>query len=881
MRRTAAHLGLVLAAVLAVGLTSGAFASFPTGNDTWGHLAKVNLLRADFPNVQWNDAWYAGSPAFAGSYPPLFHLVVLAGSVATGWAASSVIVGVGVASVIALVTGTWLTVWFVTRSRAAATAAALLLAGSPTVWSQLLVHGLYPRLLGSGLVALAAAATVRYAQTARRSWWFASVTLTTAALLTHLLLGALAVLVVAGIVVASHRAPRLWRRVVRGVVTVGTAGALAGVFWVPYALDRRPPQPLETVPPAPPLTELVWPASPSIVDSLSTLLLPTIVVLLVLAARGRAQRHVRDAVPFGVLALGVAAYSFSGHLGLHIYINAIHPQDVLVYVAYGGAVTAGVFAAAVLGPRARTALVAVTALAIPLAALQVGDAAVRTDDPAKAALEASLPADLATDRDHRVAGAHDAVTKWLNAVSTARQTRGYQAQAILEPDWQAWVEHALQDPALDAERHTVLDWWAVRWLAVFDTPANTALFADDRRYERVGSAPATVGFGPWAWYEVRDTGPIAAATSTPAVLVIGNPDAYDVVLRTLAMAGLDSADVIPVEGGTDLDRFDDRALAAFDAVVVYGDGTFDAEPLERFVRAGGGLLVEDANRTRGTPGDPWPVRATQQRATGATWRFSDEAPRWQATPFALPTTGWSVRSAGAVASWATPLARSDGAIVAAAGGLGRGRVVWTGVNLPYHARATATVDEADLFASLLQSVLPPRRPAQSVPMERLDPEHRTVDAPAGANGVLLKETWDARWRATVDGEPTPIHRAGPGFMWVPLDGPARVTVTAGRTTAELLGLGTSVLAVALLALFALGAPFDVVLGLHVVGGRRWTTSDPRPRDVRPSRPDGVARMLIRGAHHVNGPRQEARECDGDGRRAAARHLGQPRRRPAR
>ena len=118
----------------------------------------------------------------------------------------------------------------------------------------------------------------------------------------------------------------------------------------------------------------------------------------------------------------------------------------------------------------------------------------------------------------------------------------------------------------------------------------------------------------------------------------------------------------------------------------------------------------------------------------------------------------------------------------AGGEYGQGRVVWSGFNLPYHMTyQEKNVQEARLFQQALQWLFGDEStPAPSYQAEFINPEKREVTLNSGANGVLFKESYFPEWQAsfvTEDGKQSlPIYQAGPGMMYVPLDGKSPGTV---------------------------------------------------------------------------------------------------------
>src|SRR5205814_180520 len=154
------------------------------------------LLLDNFPHINWNYAWYGGLPYFHGSYPPLYHLIVAVVTRVSGADIPAVMVYVAAASLIVTCLGLYGFVRVITGERAAALVAVVLVLTSPSVWSYILEHGVYPRLLAMAFLSVAlfaCALDLRRPSGGRR---LAVVLALTAALSTHPFMGLLALVVV-------------------------------------------------------------------------------------------------------------------------------------------------------------------------------------------------------------------------------------------------------------------------------------------------------------------------------------------------------------------------------------------------------------------------------------------------------------------------------------------------------------------------------------------------------------------------------------------------------------------------------------------------------------------------------------------------------------
>ncbi len=334
-------------------------------------------------------------------------------------------------------------------------------------------------------------------------------------------------------------------------------------------------------------------------------------------------------------------------------------------------------------------------------------------------------------------------------------------------------------------------------------------------------------------YQYRAASPIVSASSAPSLLVVGDDQHYDLVLRALALSGVDSRQLIPVHGPASLDAVTPGELAAFSGVALYGakvaNPVRDALLLASFVKAGGGLFVDGAEDSAevgklvGVPGGPLPVAGlttTTVPDSGWAWTagsdpsvVASDLPDFGVPAFAN-SRGWSTQTASRLQPGAHLVLATHGRTVAAAGGFGRGRVFWEGLNLPYHLATFRSAPEATFLARALLSTMAAAPAPTSQLATYVDPQHWQVSA-TGARGVLVKEQDAPGWQATANGHRATIYPAGPGMMWIPVDsGPVQLTLRYRLSAVEKLGYTGSVATLLLGVLLLLSA------GLRARFGRR-------------------------------------------------------------
>jgi hypothetical protein len=537
----------------------------------------------------------------------------------------------------------------------------------------------------------------------------------------------------------------------------------------------------------------------------------------------------RMAVLFAVSSAAVFGYGLVGLAVPHFafYVNGLQPTDLLVYPAYllSGIVglmmeplrqAASSWIRWAFRPVTATALrVALGTLVVAAAAAGIGVTVVHTagalrpaestnaDVPRRAAL---LPAAASGQSQFRFAGAADSTTEWVNDYSSVPQTRGYDDHAALHLDWQIWLETSLKKAtAPQAERSFLLDWYAVKWV---DADAGSG---DLRQYE--GDPSAYTPLLSWQQpgidmrtYQYDQATPILSASTAPSLLVIGDDQHYDLVLRALALADVGSRQLIPVHGPASLDDVSPAMLKSFSGVALYGahvgKAARDAALLGSFVRAGGGLFVDGAEDSAevgaltGLPASPIPVAAQVETiVTDTGWDWTTYGDRslvvGDLAQFGKPayanSGGWSTHTSTRLQSWGRPVLATGGKDVVVRGALGAGKVLWEGLNLPYHVNSFRSEAEAAFLARAVLSTLPPARAVPASTATSVNAEAWRIST-AGATGILLKVQDAPGWHATVNGAKAAIYPAGPGMMWIPTGGGAlMVDVKYHMSSVEELG----------------------------------------------------------------------------------------------
>jgi hypothetical protein len=243
-----------------------------------------------------------------------------------------------------------------------------------------------------------------------------------------------------------------------------------------------------------------------------------------------------------------------------------------------------------------------------------------------------------------------------------------------------------------------------------------------------------------------------------------------------------------------IDDYSDSELAAYSSLVLFGYQYHDAstawQRLDHYVRNGGRLFVEtgwqytDPDWNLSTAYSVLPVNglgwgALDPKAGATVEGVSDPS----FGSFAYQGGGWGASGASQVRPGADALVTVGGKVVVARWSLGRGEVLWSGMNLLAHSDVSKSPDESGFIARQFAWLLgtPPPPPVSVDPTWIGDDEaHLALPPASGPTAVLFKESiapgWSAELRWPGGSSPVDIQPAEMDFMLVRLN-----SVPAGAT----------------------------------------------------------------------------------------------------
>lgn len=422
----------------------------------------------------------------------------------------------------------------------------------------------------------------------------------------------------------------------------------------------------------------------------------------------------------------------------------------------------------------------------------------------------------------------DSVGQWFNYLyPNVPQTRQYEATAIVDKDVIYWFELAAWGgdiageyyPGTYQETNFLLDWFGVKWFAVYP-PYNLDKFLPAPQfYELVYKREPTYGF------IYKDASPIISPTKVPNALLIGSAN----VFRCFAYADYDSKHIIPILGGAFIDDFTLEELSKFNSIILYGYNYHDFEKswglLQKYVENGGGLIIETGYSPEISASSiplPSPVENTIKTDFGKEWSFKNvnspitDGVDFQAFSPAVYDSGpWGVSTTRneSLRNWAKPVLWDSGHPLVVMGEYGKGRVVWSGLNLPEHISEYRNLQEALFLSKMVDWVSESNRTSlgdsSKYVVDRPNPEKVVVTLQDNFSGVLFKEFKIDNWKAYLEDSSgrrlnLEIYPAGPKFMYALIPEvtlPSKVIFEYGWSNIEYIGNLTSLTTLSLLMLY--------------------------------------------------------------------------------
>ncbi|HKZ34523.1 MAG TPA: 6-pyruvoyl-tetrahydropterin synthase-related protein, partial [Patescibacteria group bacterium] len=366
---------------------------------------------------------------------------------------------------------------------------------------------------------------------------------------------------------------------------------------------------------------------------------------------------------------------------------------------------------------------------------------------------------------------------WLNAAIGKSE----KANSSLEESWEIPRDVVMNNLLY------LLDWQAIKYIegnhssqasaAQLNPDLLTPTFLAESGVATVSGTYGQVSDGVYEWrpqgkedlrfYSLKDeyVTPILSVTNAPSLLIIGDNGAYDTMRRLFAELNLNSQYLVFVRGPKHIDDVDPSDLFQFDMVVLYGYDYHNHgkawSTIEAYLKKGGSVFIETGQEVKESdsmnlperfskdlPG-VFPVKNTVRSGMGYAWEGEIPIEEYRKdidvknfSPLDFDGEEWRISyppdGDEDVGEGAEVILRHKGVPVIIRGTNFGGKVVWSGVNFPYHIMRNHNQDELRLFTHVLEWLIPLEK---QVPVNTSivweSPEKRSIQA-SGAKGVLLK-----------------------------------------------------------------------------------------------------------------------------------------------
>lgn len=391
---------------------------------------------------------------------------------------------------------------------------------------------------------------------------------------------------------------------------------------------------------------------------------------------------------------------------------------------------------------------------------------------------------------------------------------------VLFDDWRSWITSAETDQLgekelRDQQRQSninqslfMVDWYAIRYLNTSidvvsvmmqrDFPYADYMKSDqliDRHEERPirfeGKERASYLFNFWRIKE-EFTSPIIKAVNVPTIFFVGDYEGWGNFVRALGVSNTNSRQLVPVKGPQIIEDINLKELENFDMVVLYAynyDNFNRAwDKLKNYVEKGGVVLIDTGREVKESENatllpdtqmaEILTANTLKRESLGTKWNLqvtrsviTQEIKFDQFSPLLFGEDPWKlsyVPDDSHLRSDAQVVLRQSGKPVLVTRKFGQGKVIWSGLNLPYYILNYQAVEESKLLSQIIGwgvNGLGETKPDFEV--ERISPERVRV---VGENfkGVVFKENYDSGWKAKVNGRGVKVYSAGPDVMYIPV-----------------------------------------------------------------------------------------------------------------
>lgn len=806
---------IVTGIVISMASLMGHFsADFPAGVDAYAYLTRIRIILDWFPHINWNPFWDSGVPFWIWSHPPLSMVTAALMVKVLSITPELSLVYLAAGCFVLLGLGIYGFVYHLSESRLTSLLAVILMFASPASWAWWNM-GNYTRVFGLGFFGLSLffiAGYLKFHQTGlkKEKWYYFGAVLSSGIVyMSHLLSGGF--LAVLTVFLTFLSAKELKEKIKIVIKLFLPAMALAAYWYLPLFLTGKsggrffglnPAKPIPWAYLLMPDPEKNW--NLALTPLYLSLFLPAIggLVFWLIFKGKKALPRFEFRAWLGILlfCLGNFIYNFIGHLPFYpekFYVNGFPPSSAFpAFALFFGVLTGTLIGLLVkisfsqktiyrIGAISAVLIVVLSVLTVYQPYFRKAVYELNVGDPGSLDTLSQKVIKVSPSRNYRFGTDSSFVADWFNYKYSVPQTRDYFSQGVPYPDWLSWFEKSvwfLEDNY--EETQFLLDWYGVKEFFVGEPHFKYEKFKNKDGYEVVSFKDVLHSWGTLPFYEFSQphSGPILAANNAPTVLFIGKKYDYGVFFRALGLTALDSQNLVSIKGNELIDSYSLDELRRYKAIFLYNyryrnqKKAFDL--LTNYVKDGGNVWLEVANtqeRESDNLPEIFPVSQSNEKEI-TDWNLrqgrglSLDIELKKIPPPDYEGKAWKAVFGSGLKPWAKPVFLSGEKILFAEGKLGKGQVIWSGMNFPFHLTSNRSPEETRLLKSILKRWATFEKEVNSGKATFIHPEKREIILEKEARGVLFKESYFQNWHAYAeakgDKKRLDILRAGPDLMYV-------------------------------------------------------------------------------------------------------------------
>lgn len=884
VKKTFRFLALVVTVVFLVGLTLFVswyfkfWEGYPQGTDSISHIFRANQIFRFWPNYYWFHSWSGGTPHFFW-YPSLLYLLLAFTKFLTSLSFEFLLSFAGVLSVAVAVVAVFLLAYRLTKTYFLGLASAIVYIITPGIWVSGFVMGTYSRGFSIAFLGLALWSSVcwleaREKKTKTRKSYFFTVVFLGLAFLAHYNGGPQAFVFVFILIAFGIKD---WSNKILAEFKIFVPATLLTTFLVfPLIFLRSPSISMVTGHVSYEYSDMFLSFS-SLFNiftdvsfegfsgeffRLTPLMLPLICingVLLVLFRRKilkQASLAWRMFLGMGLISVLLVFYGtiripFLKHYGSGVF----DPRMIVMFIPSVLAPMVAIGIYLLFEKRIFREIAGLVIIGLASLWFFVQFPLVEKPKFSSLSITSYLELPVKPDPDQfnfrwGTGNYSGAAVSFNSVYPYVPQTRDYSAVSVVVPDYYIYLVLAgwrWEDNY--PETSFLFDWWGVKEFMVYKNESRELGDPLAKFSKKQEDYPLKGENVTWSVFEYLQSSPILATTNAVPVMIIGSEEskAYNLIFRSLAQSDLNSKYLVPVHGKQYIDDYKEEELKKFPVIFIsnYKYRNFEkaAALLEKYVKSGGGLLIEsekeaemELSRAEVLP-VPWPVEKVVKTDFGKEWYLAkkdypeimSDVKLENFAPAVFDDGPWGIAYSERIKSWAKVVLTDKDKPVMVAGELGNGRVVWSGMNFPYHITTYGNVEESKLLGKVLawldkrNEFIPQEIPVytsgktalgdslffetEDQKIEFVHPQKRVVTLKAPAKGVLFKEAYFSGWKAYLNGKRISLYKAGPDFMYVPLENSKsgdKVVFVFGLPPILIVGAGISLTTFFVLIYYLLG-----------------------------------------------------------------------------